>query len=287
MGAIWYPCPEPPSDIDLGALTLRGAKDCAIRGDKLPLVVISHGNVGAFYDHFDTAEALADAGFVVASISHRADNAPPTFTDGADPSVMLARPLDIQRLISFMIAASPAAAHIDATRIGFYGFSAGGYTGLVLLGARPEWAAALCRFSAALRACASALRQSLQWKPMLPERRIRAAVVADPGAIWIDANSLAAIKKPIQLWESETAGRGLPNIAVAPGSVATLHKALVSQHEYHIVPNAGHFAFVLCGPSIKAIPEYCMDAPGFDRAAFHQKFNAEVLRFFLEQLGVR
>jgi predicted dienelactone hydrolase len=41
-----------------------------------------------------------------------------------------------------MIGASPAAANIDADRIGFFGFSRGGYTGLVLVGANPDWALA-------------------------------------------------------------------------------------------------------------------------------------------------
>jgi len=145
-GAMWYPCSEPPGEIDLGVITLSGAKDCPISGDKLPLVVVSHGNLGAFFDHHDTAETLADAGFVVAAISHRGDNSP-NFPDGADPSVMLERPTDIKRLIDFMVGASPAASNIDPKHIGFFGFSAGGYTGLVLIGADPDWAAVLCRFS--------------------------------------------------------------------------------------------------------------------------------------------
>ena len=66
-----------------------------------------------------------------------------------------------------------------------------------------------------------------------------------------------------------------------------LERNLSANHEYHLVPNAGHFAFMLCGPSISAIPEYCKDAPGFDRAAFHREFNAEVLRFFRGQLPPR
>ena len=139
-GAMWYPCSKPPGEIDLGSITIRGAKDCPISGQKLPLVVVSHGNLGAFFDHYDTAETLADAGFVVAAVNHRGDNSPPTFSDGADPSVMLGRPADIKRLISHMISASPAASNIDPGRIGFFGFSAGGYTGLVLLGAHPDWA---------------------------------------------------------------------------------------------------------------------------------------------------
>jgi hypothetical protein len=37
---MWYPCAEPPGEIDLGGITVPGVKDCPIGGDKLPLVVV-------------------------------------------------------------------------------------------------------------------------------------------------------------------------------------------------------------------------------------------------------
>ena len=283
-GAIWYPCSEHPGKIDLGAITIAGTKDCPIQGRHLPLVVMSHGNLGAFFDHHDTAAALADAGFVVAAINHRGDNLP-TLADAADPSVMFERPFAITRLIDFMLSASPAASRIDRKRIGFFGFSAGGLTGLELAGADPNWAVVLCRFSPAPIACASTLGKDFRMQSHAVEPRIKAAVLADPGAIWVVSESISKVRIPIQLWASENGGRGLPNIAVIPGSVAAVEKRLPKSHEYHVVPNAGHFAFMLCGPSISPVPEYCTDLPGFDRAAFHDQFNAEVVRFFRSQLG--
>ena len=74
-GAMWYPCSEPPSEIDLGNIAVPGVKDCPISGDKLPLVVVSHGRGGSFIGHHDTAETLADAGFIVAAINHPGDTA--------------------------------------------------------------------------------------------------------------------------------------------------------------------------------------------------------------------
>jgi predicted dienelactone hydrolase len=120
-GAIWSPCSAAPGEIDLGNVTLPGVKDCPIGGDKLPLVVISHGRRGSFVGHHDIAEALADAGFVVAAINHPGDTAPDT-SRSDDLSVFIERPNDIKRLIDFMIGASPAAANIDPGRIGFFGF---------------------------------------------------------------------------------------------------------------------------------------------------------------------
>jgi len=48
------------------------------------------------------------------------------------------------------------------------------------------------------------------------------------------------------------------------------------------VNGAGHFAFLPpCGEALaKQVPQICIDAPGFDREAFHRDFNREVVGFF-------
>jgi hypothetical protein len=73
--------------------------------------------------HHDTAETLADAGFVVAAINHPGDNAfDASRTD--DLSVLIERPSDIKRLIDFMLGAWPETTKIDRERIGVFGSSA-------------------------------------------------------------------------------------------------------------------------------------------------------------------
>ena len=49
-------------------------QDGTIAGTGLPLVLISHGTAGSEASHYDTALALADAGFVVAALTHTGDN---------------------------------------------------------------------------------------------------------------------------------------------------------------------------------------------------------------------
>jgi dienelactone hydrolase len=224
-GAIWYPCAAPAGEVALDRLTIAGTPDCPIEGEDLPLVVISHGSLGAWFDHHDTAAALADAGFVVAAISHRGDNIP-TLPDAADPSVMFERPYAIKRLIDFMLSASPAASRIDGGRIGFFGFSAGGATGLELLGADPYWAVYLCRFSPAIQACASMMGKAFEVKPHHVEPRIQAAVLADPPAIWLVPDSLAKVRAPVQLWASADGGRNLPRFHGRAGERGRSRQAL-------------------------------------------------------------
>jgi predicted dienelactone hydrolase len=321
-GAMWYPCTEAPGEIDLGKITtafkitLPGVKDCPISADQLPLVVVSHGMAGDFTDHHDLAETLADAGFVVAAIDHPGDNSFDA-SRADDLSVLVERPTDIKRLIDFMLGASPAAARVDPKRIGLFGFSAGGYTGLVLIGANPDWAMRLCMFrdprepSSAASVCEQILRNGFRVQPLTHDPRIKAAVIADPCCLWFTPDSFAAVAIPVQLWASERATY-LPIAATenmlmpSAETVATADANLPAKHEYHVVPNSTHFAFLfLCPPGIegtvgsacrqglipcgpepeKRVRVICTDAPGFDRAAFHKEFNADVLAFFRANLG--
>ncbi len=267
-GAMWYPCSEPPGEIDLGEIAAPGVRDCPISGDKLPLVVVSHGSGASFDQLHDTAETLADAGFVVGAINH------PDMSRGRSGflSVLIERPTDIKRLVDFMLGASPAASKIDPERIGFFGFSLGGYTGLVLIGANPDWASAPV-FCGQYHLCEQIRGKEFPAQPLAHDPRIKAAVLADPGPIFFTADSFAAVRVPVQLWASE---RGGP-----PERVAAVEKSLLANHEYRVVPNSGHFAFMICPPALaKERPDLCTDAPGFDRVAFHKQFNADVLRFF-------
>ena len=66
---IWYPSDAPASSQRLGLYTQTVAAGSAVAGRGLPLVVMSHGTGGSFEGHYDTALALAEAGFVVAAVN--------------------------------------------------------------------------------------------------------------------------------------------------------------------------------------------------------------------------
>ena len=66
--AAEYSLIEVPADVDGPAL--QGAVWAPATGSALPLVVISHGYGGSFRGHHDTAEALADAGFIEIGRAH-------------------------------------------------------------------------------------------------------------------------------------------------------------------------------------------------------------------------
>ncbi|MGV7215980.1 alpha/beta hydrolase family protein [Bradyrhizobium sp. UFLA05-112] len=144
QGGIWYPCASEPKVLALGKLSvpaefgLKGAKDCPIAGTGLPLVVFSHGRGAWFGAHHDTAEALADAGFVVAAINHPGDNANDS-SQRDKISVWAARPVDMIHLVDFMLHDWKDKVAIDPARVGFFGFSLGAFTGLVLVGGNVDF----------------------------------------------------------------------------------------------------------------------------------------------------
>lgn len=274
-GAVWYPCPQPLEELRMGPHVMSVAKDCPVAGRHLPLVVISHGWSGTFLGHRGIAETLANAGFVVAAINH-GDNAMNPRRHG-DLSVLIERPVDIKRLIDFMLDSWPDASKLDAQRVGFFGFSRGGYTGLVTVGAQPVGALCENRDNPACKQAHKGELLALTYDP-----RIKAVVVADPLSDFFTVESFRNVRVPVQLWRSEQGGDG-----VTPESIAAIARELSEVVEFHTVPAAQHFAFLApCSAEMaKWAPEICLDSPGFERQAFHKEFNSTVLAFFRKNLA--
>jgi predicted dienelactone hydrolase len=285
-GAIWYPCQAEPRHVELGDLAIAfdyglvGVKDCSVTGSKLPLIVVSHGHKGWFGGHHDTAAALADAGFVVAAINHPGDNAKDN-SRSDELSVFLSRPADMVRLIDFALNDWKDKAVVDPARIGLFGFSDGGYTGLALIGAAPDFARKARGCTDSTKFCEQ-LRSGETRSPPT-DARVRAAVIAEPPSGFFTKDNLAAIKIPLQFWRAELATAG---VDVDPQGTARVARSLPGKPDIHTVA-ASHFVFLApCSPELAAsLPRICNDAPaGFDRVAFHREFNADVIRFFREHL---
>jgi predicted dienelactone hydrolase len=282
-GGVWYPCATPPGEITVGGVTMWGVKDCPVAGRDLPLVVISHGFGGSFIGHRDVAEALADAGFVVASINHPSDSGRSPERDHKDVvSALTERPADIRHLIDFMLGASPIAAKIDRDRVGVFGFSRGGFTALALIGGEINFRDVLaksCPEGSVQPGCAEARSRPVPTQPLVHDPRIKAAVVADPFLGHFFATE--GVHVPVQLWASEFGGDG-----VTHHDAATVAANLGATAELHTVTNAGHFAFLPpCSPDLaKAVPRICTDPNDFDRAAFHVEFDRQLVAFFRAHL---
>ncbi|MEH6663214.1 MAG: dienelactone hydrolase [Brevundimonas sp.] len=248
-----------------------------------PLIVISHGNGGHAQGHHDTAEALAAAGFVVAALTHPGDN----WRDDSRQTQLTDRPRHVSLLIDHMTRDWSGPVAVDPARIGAFGFSAGGFTVTALVGGVSDLALIRrhCEEQPAMFACGLIRRSAIDpatWRPVGHDPRVGAAVIAAPGlGFAFTDESLATVTIPVQLWQA-----GDDEVLPAPFNVEPIRDRLGRAPEYHRVARAGHFDFLPpCSEALEAaIPVLCQSQPGFDRGAFHQLFNREVVRFFRDAL---
>ncbi|WP_333592389.1 alpha/beta hydrolase family protein [Brevundimonas sp.] len=246
-----------------------------------PMIVISHGNGGDFRSHHDTAMALAKAGFVVAALTHTGDN----WRDQSRATDVVGRTRQLSVLIDYMTRDWSGRAGIDARRIGAFGFSAGGFTVLAAAGGDPDLSrlADHCRANPGFYDCRLIAQHPDTIRGAAAPRlshdaRLKALVVAVPAlGFTFTPDGLSRVTQPIQLWQA-----GTDQILPAPFYVEPVRDALPTPPEYRRVEGAGHFDFLPpCSPELAAAaPMICAPTPGFDRAAFHETLNREVVRFF-------
>jgi predicted dienelactone hydrolase len=283
---IWYPSEAPAVAQSLGLFEQTVATGGAIDGHDLPLVVMSHGSGGSFEGHYDTALALADAGFVVAAVTHTGDN----YRDHSAFGRVENRPRHIVALVDYMLTSWPRHNHLDPSRVGMFGFSAGGFTALVVIGGVPDMTrvAPYCAEHPEEWACRK-IKDGTRTPPgpdaFVHDPRIAAAVIAAPAIGYsFTGKGFANVYVPIQLWRGNS-----DEILPHPRHAQNVYDGLPTKPEYHVVPNAGHFAFLApCTPALERVaPEICRDPVDFDRTAFHHEFNAAVVNFFKAKLRVQ
>ena len=220
---------------------------------------------------------------MVAAVTHTGDN----YRDQTQVSRLENRPRQIKVLIDYMLASWQHHDVIDPSRVGMFGFSAGGFTTLVAIGGTPdmrtvapycaahpdEWS---CRMLREHKVNLSA-NSSMAAPNWVHDPRIVAAVIASPAVGYaFSGEALSAVTVPIQLWRGDS-----DEILPQPSYAQAVYDRLPVKPEYHVLPNAGHFAFLApCSPALVArVPEICHDPEGFDRTAFHREFNPAVVAF--------
>lgn len=280
---IWYP--NQPDHAD------------AVLGMHLPLIVISHGAGGSNDNHVDTAEALAQAGFVVAAVTHTGDN----YRDLSyvrQRKQLVERPRQLARTIDYLLTTWHAHQQLDASRIGMFGFSAGAFAALIMAGGVPDLRLVTqhCEASPNAWDCQYLRRNNVPMQPAAAElttkwiqdTRIKAAVIAAPALGYtFEPQGLATVHIPIQLWDG-----GLDHIV--DNSADIVRRLLPAAPDFHREDKAAHYSFLTpCSPTLREIihtliplgtEPICDDPSGFDREQFHRTFNSEVVKFFTAQL---
>lgn len=268
---VLHPSTAPTHPVRFGPYALDVAEDAEVVGERLPIVVLSHGNGGSPFTHRDTASHLARAGFVVALLEHpgngRSDNSL-AFT-----SANLAnRPRHVRLVLDALIGDPRLVPHVDPSSVAIVGHSIGAYTALALAGGRPT----------------SLPEEETDYVakpvPVVRDPRVRALVLLTPAAVWYrEPGSLADVDAPI-----------LMRTGACDEHAPPIHRAIVlgglphpERIDERVIPNAGHFSFQSPFPPAMTRPDFppSQDPPGFDRASYQPVLNAELEAFLRRTLA--
>lgn len=271
---------------------------------RFPLVLLSHGTGGSAVSLGWLARGLAARGHVVAAVNHHGNS-------GAEPAYLpQGFALWWERAQDFHVVLEKVAAHpllgerIDLGRVGAAGFSLGGYTALLLAGARTDrqrWQVFCqahphdpnCLLPPEAPVRIEQVRQLLEGDPGARrslERagqsyrapQVRAALALAPvQAPALEPASLAAIDVPVLL-VAGTRDDQAPierNAAVLATSIpgARLERIPGGTH-YMFLSRCAWWGWLAAAP-------LCSDPSGVDRAAVHDRVATEVARFFAATLG--
>ncbi|TKC87886.1 dienelactone hydrolase [Trinickia terrae] len=293
---VFYPTDDPEVPWQAGPFAVEATRNAAlVAGRRFPVVLISHGRRGSPMSHRELGAALARAGFVAILPTHVGDasGSPPARTQA---EILIARPGQAEAALNAVLSNPRFSAGVDENRIGMIGYSAGGYTALILAGAKPDfsYAGAFCVNHGDPGSCprpatdGSTQRQAdatsvspelIAWHPPV-DHRLKALVLMDPLAIMFDASSFSSVHVPALLYRPQSdiyLSSARNALAVATG--------LPIPPEVNVVPG-NHFVFVDPCPAqiADSAPFVCQDASGIDRPSIHRQIESEVVNFFQANL---
>jgi len=234
--AVWYPSAGRAAEYDYGAsfsgnVALNGPVSLAC-GQRAPLVVFSHGDLGCGVQSIAFTEELARHGYVVAApdhadafLCHTVPPSPPR-VPAKQPSVFkpetwhdttfLDRRRDIEAVIDGLLSDAAFRDVIDARNIGAAGHSLGGYTMVGLAGGWPSWL----------------------------DPRIRAVLAMSPYVMPFQVRkTLAGIRVPL-MYQGGTLDVGITPFLIGPNGA---YREAVSPAYFVELKAAAHLAWTNCG----------------------------------------
>ena len=285
-----YPARTQGPATQRGPFTIEAAIDAPAATGPLPLIVVSHGTGGSLLGHHDSMTALARAGFVAAAVEHPRDNFRDDSGFGTDLQ-LIGRPHHIVALIDGVLAHPRVGGLVDRSRIGMVGHSAGGYTALLIAGARPnfdlmvEYRRAVPYDPLRDRADAASRERRKPELPYATDARVRAIFLMAPALGYVfDREGLAGVQVPVKLYRPSA-----DELLAHPWNAERIASMLPRPPEYEVLERAGHFVFLApCSAAFAAqVPIICADPPSIDRGAIHKRLNADMVDFFARTLPQR
>jgi predicted dienelactone hydrolase len=303
-GYVFYPSASAKGITVVGSYDINATRDAPPVSGAKPLVVISHGHGGSDLGHHEFATYLASHGFVVATLEHPKDNYHDTSGAG-HASVLAGRPMQVKAAISAVLADPQWKSLIDANRIGVAGFSAGGYTSLLIVGAVPRFnlfidychrfpndqgtcadvpkiAAEARSQGMTLEQWADSLQSSLTRWGNTADPRVKAAFVMAPAGLIFDQAGIEKIDRPVFLYYGDA-----DHVLIPSENAARIRPWMKTLAGVKVVHKADHWVFLdPCSAEMsKEVTEICSDPPGVDRVKVHAQLYADALAFFRKTLN--
>jgi len=248
-----------------GAFELDVAMNAPVDGERLSLVVISHGTGGTPWTHRELAAHLARSGLVAALIQHPGNNRGDDAL--ADTAINLEnRPRHVRLAIGAVLADPVVGPHLLASGVTLIGHSLGSYTALAVAGGKPT---------------------AFGWEtedgkpapvPVERDPRVSALVLLAPATAWYLADgALAQVNLPIFMRTGEKDALADQMHAFIVERGLRDRKRL----DHKVIANAGHFSFLSPYPAALKSPALppSQDPEGFDREAFLPALYAEIVTF--------
>ncbi|TNB46518.1 dienelactone hydrolase [Martelella lutilitoris] len=286
---IWYPTEALEASWQAGPFEINASQGVAVATGRFPVLLLSHGHLGGPLSHRDFAANLARHGYIVVAPTHLGD------AEGhpiASQDQRLARrPQQAIAALDAVFEDDRFASHADRARIGAIGYSAGGYTALILAGGKADFALASAYCQAHGRSdigsCGpeqgawTGISSTLaDWVPPSNPYPIKALVLLDPLATMFDAAGLAAVKIPLLLVRPED------DADMKAGANALALAANLPRPLQAVVVPGRHFVFIDPCPEQIATEAslICGDDPGVDRASVHRELESEITDFLKQNL---
>lgn len=270
---VWYPTQAEEVSWRMGPFPMPASRDGPVADGAFPLVLLSHGGGpggGSPLVLREISAYLARQGFIVVAPFH-------------GPTPFSGRVVQIKAAFDAVVTDPRFKAHVASGRLGMLGFSLGGAVALGSAGGVPS-SRHLATYCAAhsndIQSCGPGPDGKRDAGPLdaLPHLPLRALVLLDPLGVPFGPDGLSAVTVPVLLFRPKMSEMGEENtLALARGlpQAPTIHDVA-----------GGHFVLMdVCPPVLKAeAPEVCDDAPGVDRAATHADMNAQIAKFFRDNL---
>lgn len=278
---VFYPTPAVTGSTKVGPYQVNAEFGKLPRPGRHPLVLLSHGHGGSALGHHPLAVSLAKAGYLVAAVEHAGDSYRDQSGFGTE-RVLLGRAWQVSSLLDTLLA-DPRLGHlVDTDRIGVAGFSAGGYTSLLLLGATPD-AAHRERYCSVFPQDEELCLQAPVAAPPLTSRRptvdprIQAAFVMAPLGVFFDQPSLRAVTRPVFVHSA------MADTVLKPKWNALAVRDGVGQLQgWRGVVGAGHYVYLAPCPAAMAdsTPALCHDPEGVQREVVQAQVAQEAIAYF-------